>query len=119
MSLSYILLQADGANAANIFQYVLLGGMFIVFYFFIMRPQQQKQAKQKEFLNSLKKGDNAVTIGGLHGKIAAIEGDIVYLEVDKTLKLKFDKSSISMEASALLRKNELTANRDSIEKVTK
>ena len=47
----------------------------------------------------VKKGDSVVTVGGIHGKIAQIEGDIIFLDVEKGGKLKIDKSSISLDSS--------------------
>ena len=92
-----ILLQAGGsAMTGNL---VLIGGIIVIFYFFMIRPQQKKQKDQKKFLAEIKKGDAAVTMGGIHGKIAAIEDDTVLLDVDRGTKIRVDKSSISLEAS--------------------
>lgn len=70
-----------------------------VFYFFMIRPQQKKQKDQRTFVDNLKKGDSVVTIGGLHGRIASVEGTTVTLEVDRGVKMTFEKSSISREAT--------------------
>jgi preprotein translocase subunit YajC len=78
---------------------LLWGGIILVFYFFMIRPQQKKQKDQKTFTEKLKKGDMVVTIGGLHGKIIAVETDTVVLEVDKGTRMVFEKSAISLESS--------------------
>jgi len=83
-----------------IYNIILWVGIFVVFYFFMIRPQQKKQKDQKGFIDNLKKGDNVVTIGGLHGKVYAIEGTTVTVEVDKGVKLTFEKTAISREASS-------------------
>jgi len=93
-----LLLQAGGGSALT-GNLVLIGGIIIIFYFFMIRPQQKKQKDQKKFLSEIKKGDMAVTMGGIHGRVAAIEDDTVLLEVDKGTKIKVEKSSISLEAS--------------------
>jgi preprotein translocase subunit YajC len=93
-----LLLQAGGGSAMT-GNLVLIGGIIVIFYFFMIRPQQKKQKDQKKFLDEIKKGDMAVTMGGIHGKIAAIEDDTVLLDVDKGTKIKVEKSSISLEAS--------------------
>lgn len=85
---------------------LFIGGMVLIFYFFMIRPQQQKQKKQREFSEALKKGDQVVTIGGMHGKVAAIEGNTVLLEVDRGVKVKMEKSSLSFENSAALKEKE-------------
>lgn len=78
-------------------QVFLFGSIILIMYFFMIRPQQKKQKETKNFLDSIKKGDTAVTIGGIHGKIYSIEGDTVTLELDKGLKLKVEKSAISAD----------------------
>ncbi len=78
---------------------LLWGGIILVFYFFMIRPQQKKQKDQKSFVTNLKKGDNVVTIGGLHGRIMSIDAITVVLEVDRGVKMTFEKSSISREAT--------------------
>lgn len=75
-------------------------GVMIVFYFFMIRPQQKKQKDQQKFREGLKKGDSVVTIGGLHGKVYAVEATTVTLEVDKGIKLTFEKTAVSQENSA-------------------
>ena len=93
-----LLLQAGGGSAMT-GNLVLIGGIIVIFYFFMIRPQQKKQKDQKKYLDEIKKGDMAVTMGGIHGKIAAIEDDTVLLDVDKGTKIKVEKSSISLQAS--------------------
>lgn len=93
-----ILLQAGG-QGFDPMTIVLWGGIFVVFYFFMIRPQQKKQKDQKKFINEIKKGDSVVTIGGIHGKIYSVEDSTITLEVDKSTKLTIEKSSISLEAS--------------------
>ena len=78
---------------------ILIGGIILIFYFFMIRPQQKKQKDQKRFLEEVRKGDSVVTVGGIHGKISQIDGDIIYLDVEKGGKLKLDKSSISRDSS--------------------
>jgi preprotein translocase subunit YajC len=97
MTLSSILLQA--LDQQTIMTIVMWVGIIGVFYFFMIRPQQKKQKEQRSFIDNLKKGDNVVTIGGLHGKVYSVESTTVTLELDKGLKLTFEKTAISREAS--------------------
>ena len=94
-----ILLQSQPQGGGWISQLLLFGGIAIVFYFFMIRPQQKKQKDQKKFINEIKKGDSIVTIGGIHGKVYAQDEDTVTLEVDKSTKMTFEKSAISLETS--------------------
>lgn len=98
MQTALILLQADGGG--GVMQNVLFFAVIIaVFYFFMIRPQQKKAKDQKSFLSELKEGLPVVTIGGIHGKISSIEGDKVVLEVDRGIRLTFDKSAISLDST--------------------
>jgi len=78
---------------------ILFGAIGLIFYFFMIRPQQKKAKDQKKFREELKRGDEVITIGGLHGRIASIDDDTITLEVGGGTKLVFEKSSISMESS--------------------
>lgn len=95
--LNFVILQFDigGINP----QFFLFGGMLIVFYLFFIRPQQKKTKDQKKFLEEIKKGSSIVTIGGIHGKITAVEDSTIILEIDKGARIKIEKSSVSMDAT--------------------
>lgn len=98
--LQFILLQQGSGGGQSLYgNLILIGGIVLIFYFFMIRPQQKRQKDQKKFLEEIKKGDNVVTVGGIHGRILSIDGDTVILEVEKGGKIKFDKSSISLESS--------------------
>ena len=74
----------------------------VVFYFFMIRPQQKKAKDQKKFTEEVNKGDMIVTVGGIHGRIAEVDGDTIILEVEKGGRIKFSKSAISMESTKAL-----------------
>lgn len=91
-----ILLQAAGGGSS---QFIMLGAMVIIFYMFFIRPQQKKQKNQKNFVNELKKGDQVVTMGGIHGKVTEVTDETVSLDIDRGTKITVEKSSVSLEAS--------------------
>ncbi len=93
-----ILLQAQ-AQGGNYSFYIMMGLMILIFYFFMIRPQQKKAKDQKKFIDEIQKGDYVVTIGGAHGRVAELEGDTFILEVEKGGRIRFNKSAISLEAS--------------------
>ena len=93
-----ILLQAQAQSNPYI-QYVIFGGIIVVFYFFMIRPQQKKAKDQKKFIDEVKKGDYVITIGGAHGHVADLDGDTFILEVEKGGRIRFNKSAISLEAT--------------------
>ncbi|MFY8187839.1 MAG: preprotein translocase subunit YajC [Flavobacterium sp.] len=75
--------------------------MFVVIYFFMIRPQQKKAKQEKEFESSLKVGDRIITKSGLHGKVAELSDGTAVIET-MSGKLKMERSAISMELSAKL-----------------
>ncbi len=77
--------------------------MFVVIYFFMIRPQQKRAKAEKEFESNLKVGDKIITKSGLHGKIAELAETTVVVET-MSGKLKMERSAISMEMSAALNK---------------
>ena len=77
--------------------------MFVVIYFFMIRPQQKKAKQEKEFESTLKVGDKIITKSGLHGKVSELADTTVVIET-MSGKLKMDRSAISMEMSAALSK---------------
>lgn len=85
---------------SQFFPYILL---FVVFYFFMLRPQMNRAKKEKKFAAELKKGNKVITKSGMHGKVAELN-DKDNSCVIETLagKIKFDRSAISMEMSQKL-----------------
>ena len=87
----------------NIGQFLPLILIFVVAYFFMIRPQIKRQKDEKKFASELKKGDRIITKSGLHGKIVELN-DKDFSCVIETMagRLKFDRSAISMEMSRKL-----------------
>jgi len=94
-----ILAQAPAAGGGILGQVFLFGSIILIMYFFMIRPQQKKQKETKSFIEEIKKGDEVVTIGGLHGKVYSVDGDVITVELDRGLKVKVEKSAISLEFS--------------------
>jgi preprotein translocase subunit YajC len=100
-----ITLQAQGQG--NMMQTItFMGLIFVVFYFFMVRPQQKKIKLQKKYVEELKKGDLIVTTGGIHGKVESMEGGTATSIIisSEGSRLKIEKSAISSELSANLNK---------------
>jgi preprotein translocase subunit YajC len=95
----FILAQAAAGGGGILGQVFLFGSIILIMYFFMIRPQQKKQKETKKFIEEIKKGDEVVTIGGIHGKVYSVEDDTVQLELDKGLKVKVEKSAISLDFS--------------------
>ncbi|HZW67165.1 MAG TPA: preprotein translocase subunit YajC [Pseudogracilibacillus sp.] len=67
--------------------------MIVIFYFLLIRPQQKRQRQVQEMQAALQKGDQIVTIGGLHGVIDAIDEDTIIISSNNS-KLTFDRGAI-------------------------
>ena len=69
--------------------------IFIIFYFLLIRPQKKAQKDHAAMLNDLKKNDDVVTSGGIHGTIVNIQDDVLTLRIDDNVRIKVQKSAIS------------------------
>ena len=96
-----ILLQA-GASGAGFQTFLPFILIIVVFYFFMIRPQTKKQKEQKKYVEELKKGDKVVTTAGIHGRIADVSDTTFLIETEGGGKIRFEKSSVSLEASKAL-----------------
>jgi preprotein translocase subunit YajC len=105
-SLLFVLLQAaPGGSGAGTMQLILLGGMILVFWLFMIRPQAKKAKLAKQFQEGMQKGDRIVTIAGIHGKVYKInEDNTLEIETSPGSYLKIEKSAISMEWTQNLNK---------------
>ena len=105
-SLSIVLLQAAGANGnASYLNFLLIGGMFLVFWLFMIRPQAKKAKLAKKFQEEMQRGDKIVTIAGIHGKVNKVNDDgTIDIETSPGSYLKIEKSAISIEWSQNLNK---------------
>lgn len=92
----YLLQAAGGGGMGSLF---LMGGLFVIMYFFMIRPQMKKAKESRTFREGLAKGQDVVTIGGIHGKIMEIKDTTVTLSVGNT-KIKVEKSAISATSQA-------------------
>lgn len=96
MSHSAILLQS--APGGGSLQLLLLGGMILVFWLFMIRPQAKKAKLAKTFQENMQKGDKIVTIAGIHGTVNKVNEDAtIMLETSPGSYMKIEKSAISIE----------------------
>lgn len=84
-----------GGGMAAFQQIIPLVFMFAIFYFLLIRPQQKKAKEHKALLDALKKGDNVITAGGVHGKVTSVDDTIVTLEIATGVNIKITKSYIA------------------------
>jgi preprotein translocase subunit YajC len=74
--------------------------VFVVFYFFMIRPQMKKQKELTEYRNSLKRGDKVITTGGIYGRVNEIRDNYVMIDAGGDVKLKVDKSAVMKDTSS-------------------
>jgi preprotein translocase subunit YajC len=100
-----VLLQAAAPGGGGSLQLVLLGGMILVFWLFMIRPQAKKAKLAKKFQEDMQKGDKIVTIAGIHGSVNKVNDDgTMMIETSPGSYLKIEKSAISMEWTQNLNK---------------
>tara|TARA_B100000686_G_C16310324_1_gene722976 strand:- start:276 stop:566 length:291 start_codon:yes stop_codon:yes gene_type:complete len=82
------------SNAAGIGQFIPLILIFVIFYFFLIRPQQKKVKEHKAMVQSLKRGDKIVTSGGIVGTVERIiDNDKVEVEISENVKVEIVRTT--------------------------
>lgn len=89
-----ILLQAAGGFSPNML--IMMGLIFVVMYFFIIRPQRKKEKELQKLRDDLKKNDAIVTAGGIHGKVMEVDTDSIVIAIESAAKIRVDKSSVAV-----------------------
>jgi preprotein translocase subunit YajC len=84
---------------------LMLGAIILVFYFFMIRPQQRKQKQMQSFRDTLKRGDKIITIGGIHGKITDVQEGTFIIEVEDGTKLRIEKAAVAIDPNASAKKD--------------
>ena len=79
--------------------WVLLLLIFVIMWFFMIRPQRKQQKELQKFRDSLKKGDKVVTIGGIYGTVVELKDKSVLIEVDKDVKIRVDRNALQGDFS--------------------
>lgn len=85
------------SGGVDISFFLMMGVIFAIFYMLVIRPQQKQQREREEFLKTAAKGDEVVTQGGIHGKVSAVQNDVLEIEVGRVrgekikLRISLDK----------------------------
>lgn len=90
------LLLQSGANPDTI-NLIFFGAMILIFWLFLIRPQARKQREQRNFMESLQKGEEVVTSSGIIGRINKMDGEVITLEIANKVFIRVLKNSISKE----------------------
>lgn len=86
---------SGGGSQGGGFSFIIMFAVFFLFiYFFIWRPQNKRAKEQQNLLDSLAKGDEVITAGGLLGRISKISGQYITLAVANNVDMVLQKSSV-------------------------
>jgi len=110
LQLSTVFLQAAAPQGSSLTPVFLMVGMFVVMYFFMIRPQAKRAKEQKKFAESMNVGEQIVTTAGIHGRINKANDDgTLQLEISRGTFMTIDRSAVSMEMTSAYRKKVDTA----------
>ena len=92
----FTILQAAQAapQGGGLQMWIFLALIFVVMWFFMIRPQRKQQKELQAFRDSLKNGDKVVTIGGIYGTVCEVKDDYVLIQVDKEVKIRVSKQAL-------------------------
>jgi preprotein translocase subunit YajC len=94
-----ILLAESAQQASGLSTLLMFVGIIVIFYFFMIRPQQKRQKELRKQRESMGKGDSVVTAGGIYGKIREVRDDSFMIEIDQNVKIRVDKNSVYPSAA--------------------
>ena len=94
MNMITVLQAAAGQQGGGWQMWIMLALIFVVMWFFMIRPQRKQQKELQNFRDSLKKGDKVVTIGGIYGTVCEIKEGSVLIEVDNNVKIRVSKQAL-------------------------
>lgn len=100
MTILNLLLDASQQGTQNngIMSIIMLVLIFVVFYFFMIRPQTKKQKEIQKQRAAMKAGDSIITSGGIYGKIKEVKENTLLIEVAENVRIKVDKNSVFVTA---------------------
>ena len=83
-----------GSPGEAAFSWLMIVGMMVLFYFFLIRPQNKRAKEHRELVSALAKGDEVITSGGILGKVAKVTDEYVIVEIANGLEIKLQKASV-------------------------
>ena len=75
-------------------QLFLMGGMLLIFYFILWRPQAKQRKSHKELMTNLSKGDEVLLSGGMLGRVIKVDDDYAVLDIAKDVNIKIQKNAV-------------------------
>jgi preprotein translocase subunit YajC len=97
--LSVLAINAAPGQGSSLIALLPLILVFVVFYFFMIRPQMKKQKEMNEYRNSLKRGDKVITTGGIYGRVNEVKDNYIMIDAGGNVELKVDKNAVIKDPS--------------------
>ena len=88
--------------------FLMLGGMLMVLYFIMIRPEAKKQKKHQSLISALKRGDEIILNSGIFGKVVSVEQQTVTVEIADKTKIKVLKNAVTAMAAQMPKNDEAT-----------
>lgn len=85
----------QGSAGGGLVSLLPILAMVAIIYFLLIRPQQKEQARHRRMVESLRQGDEVVTVGGIFGKITAIQDDKLKLKIDEKTTITIEKAKVA------------------------
>jgi len=85
-----------GAQPSTMMSMLPILLIFVIFYFLLIRPQQKKQQEHLEMIKRVKKNDEVITNGGIHGTIINVKDNSFVLRIDDNCKIEVQKNSVAV-----------------------
>ena len=95
-----VLQHAAGGMSQGMMQFLMLGLILVVFYFFLMRPQIKRQKELRKFQASLKRGDRVMVAGGIYGKVAEVAETYIMVEISPNTEIKVARGNVFADAES-------------------
>ncbi|MFL9484135.1 preprotein translocase subunit YajC [Chitinophagaceae bacterium LWZ2-11] len=112
LNATLLMAPAGGGQGNPMISLVMMGGIILVFWLFMIRPQAKKAKEQKKFIENLQKGDKIVTIAGIHATVNRVNEDgTLQIEVNPGSYLKIEKTALSQEWTAAINKPAVTTDK--------
>jgi len=88
--------QAAAPGVSGLMSIAPLIILFVIFYFLLIRPQQKRSKEHKQMISAIQKGDQVITTGGIHGRVASVNEDSISVEIAEGVKVKVSREAISV-----------------------
>lgn len=99
MNALFVTMQAQGGSGWS--SLLMIVALFVVMYFFMIRPQQKKQKELAKFRDSLQKGDKILTAGGIYATVKEVNDATLVVEISNNVNIKIDKVMVMRDPSDL------------------